>query len=186
MVAACCGANAQGIHKCVGKDGKTAYSNAPCPGSKEIEPAPPPPPAAKGADAKKGSPAGQAAANIPPFPDVQAGKWKVLATGKRGTRENELCGDPLEGFRSEVRTYAENAKATWGCTMTANPAGSRSVNVVYDCPSDRSPDGRPVQKGRWELSLVSASPQAFRVEMKSTVDAPYVMEGTRIGECDKR
>ena len=67
--------------------------------------------------------------------------------------------------------------------MTTNTSGPRSVKVVYDCPSDRSPDGRPVSKGRWELSVVSASPQAFRIEMQSTADRPYVMEATRIGDC---
>lgn len=30
------GADAQSIYKCVGKDGKTAYSNSPCPGAKEL------------------------------------------------------------------------------------------------------------------------------------------------------
>jgi len=101
-------------------------------------------------------------------------------------KENETCGDPIDGFRQEVQTYAANAKANWGCTMTTNPSGPRNVTVVYDCPSDRSPDGRPVQKGRWELSMVSASPQAFRIEMKSTTnDSPYVMEGNRIGDCTK-
>ena len=30
--------------------------------------------------------------------------------------------------------------------MITNAPGPRSVRVVYDCPSDRSPDGRPVIK----------------------------------------
>jgi hypothetical protein len=59
------------------------------------------------------------------------------------------------------------------------------VKVVYDCPSDRSPDGRPVEKGRSEISLVSASPQAFRLEMNSTRNGVYVMEGSRIGDCQR-
>lgn len=136
-------------------------------------------------DARKGSSARPAAAGASDIPEMQAGKWKLRVTrGKDGrARDNEMCGDPIDGFRQEVQTYAANAKANWGCTMTANKTGPRNVNVVYDCPSDRSPDGRPVQKGHWELSLVSASPQAFRIEMKSTTDPAYVMEGTRIGDC---
>ena len=94
-----------------------------------------------------------------------------------------MCGNPIDGFAREVQEYAAKANATWGCTMTTSPAGGRNVNVVYDCPSDRSPDGRPVQKGHWELSLASPSPQAFRIEMKSSADRGYVMEGTRIGDC---
>jgi hypothetical protein len=59
------------------------------------------------------------------------------------------------------------------------------LKVVHDCPSDRSPDGRPVDKGRSEISVDSTSPQAFRIEMKSTVCGGYVMEGTRIGDCQR-
>jgi len=95
--------------------------------------------------------------------------------------DNETCGDPIDGFRSEVQAYSASTK--WGCTMTTSASGPRSVRVIYDCPSDRSPDGRPVSKGRSELSMVSASPQAFRIEMKSTVYPGYVMEGTRVGNC---
>ena len=126
-----------------------------------------------------------AAASGPAIPEMQPGKWKLRVTrGKDGrARDNEICGDPIDGFRSEVKSYSENNK--WGCTMTTSAAGPRNVSVVYDCPSDRSPDGRPVSKGRWELSLVSASPQAFRIEMKSTVNPGSVMEGTRIGNCEK-
>lgn len=185
MIAVCIGADAQGIHKCVGKDGKTAYSNSPCPGSKEIG-ASGGAPAVQGADAKKGPSAGPAAASIPAFPELQAGKWKLRVTRARDGRakDSETCGDPIDGFRQEVQAYSANTK--WGCTMTATASGPRSVIVVYDCPSDRSPDGRPVSKGRSELSLVSASPQAFRLEMKSTVYPGSVMEGTRIGDCEKR
>jgi len=60
------------------------------------------------------------------------------------------------------------------------------MRVVYNCPSDRAPDGRAVTKGKSEVSVVSTSPQAFRAEMKSTVYPGYVMEGTRIGNCEKR
>jgi hypothetical protein len=183
MIAVGLGAHAQGIHKCVGKDGKTSYSNAPCPGSKEIEAGGPPPPAVKGADARKESSARPAAAGAPVIPEMQAGKWKMRVTRQKDgrARDNETCGDPIDGFRGEVQAYAANTK--WGCTMTTTALGPRSVRVVYDCPSDRSPDGRPVSKGRSELTLVSASPQAFRIEMKSTVYPGYVMEGTRIGDC---
>jgi hypothetical protein len=183
--AVCIGANAQAIHKCVGKDGKTAYSNDPCPGSKQIENRIPPP-AAKGADARKDSSARPAAADNTGIPEVQAGQWKVRFTRRGRMQESETCGDPIDGFRQEVQAYAAKAKEKWGCTMTTTPSGGRNVTVVYDCPSDRSPDGRPVQKGRWELSMVSASPQVFRIEMKSTTnDSPYVMEGNRIGDCTK-
>jgi len=185
MIAVCAGASAQGIHKCVGKDGKTSYSADPCPGSKEIKTSAPPP-AVKGADAKKGPAAGPAAAGGAVVPDMQPGKWKLRFTRKGRTKDEEACGDPINGMRQEVQEYEANAKANWGCTMTTNPAGGRNVNIVYDCPSDRSPDGRPVRKGRWEISVVSASPQAFRIEIKSTVDGGYVMEGTRIGECAKK
>ena len=112
---------------------------------------------------------------------MQAGKWKLRVTKDGRARDNETCGDPIDGFRQEVQAYSANTK--WGCTMTTSGSGTRNVTVVYDCPSDRSPDGRPVEKGRWELSLVSASPQAFRIEMKATAKSAYVMEGTRIGEC---
>ena len=130
-----------------------------------------------------------AAAGDAVVPEMQAGKWKLLVTRAKDGRagDSEMCGDPIDGMRREVQEYAAKAKATWGCTMTTNPAGGRNVNIVYDCPSDRAPDGRPVQKGRWEISVVSASPQAFRIEMKSTLQqGSYVMEGTRIGECAQR
>ena len=167
MIAVGFGADAQGIHKCVGKDGKTSYSNAPCPGSKEIEAGSPPP----------------AAGGAPVIPEMQAGKWKMRVTRQKDgrVRDNETCGDPIDGFRGEVQAYAASTK--WGCTLTTTALGPRSVRVVYDCPSDRSPDGRPVSKGRSELTLVSASPQAFRIEMKSTVYPGYLAEGTRIGDC---
>ena len=187
MIAFCAGANAQGIHKCVSKDGKTSYSADPCPGSKEIV-APgrqPTPPAAKGADAKKDSTARPAGGSVVAFPELQPGKWKLRVTRKGRTNDNETCGDPIDGMRREVQEYSDVAKAKWGCTMTTNQSAPRSVRIVYDCPSDRSPEGRPVQKGRWELSLVSPTPQAFRLDMTSTTDGPYSMDGTRVGECGK-
>lgn len=138
-------------------------------------------PAAQGADARKDSAARLAAADVSAIPEMQAGKWKLSFTTKGRTKDSETCGDPLEGFRREVQEYA--ASTRWGCTMATNATGPRSVKVVYDCPSDRAPDGRPVSKGRSELSLDSASPQAFRLEMKSTVYPGHVMEGTRIGSC---
>ena len=180
MIAVCIGANAQGIHKCVGKDGKTSYSNAPCPGSKQVGGGGNPP-AVKGADAKKESSAGPAAASIPAFPEMQPGKWMLRYTREGRTKDTEICGDPLDGFRQEVQAYAANTKG--GCTMTSSAAGPRSVSVVYECPSERSPDGRPVTKARSETSLVSASPQVFRIEMQSTTYPGYVMDGTRMGDC---
>ncbi len=133
-----------------------------------------------GAHAQGSKPAAAGASDIP---EMQAGKWKLTITRRGRANDNETCGDPIDGFRQEVQAYSAKAKEQWGCTMTTNKTGGRNVNVVYDCPSDRSPEGRPVQKGRWELSLVSATPQAFRIEMKATSDEPMVMEGTRIGEC---
>src|SRR5258706_10537334 len=79
LIAVCIGADAQSIHKCVGKDGKTSYSNEPCPGSNEIQAAPPP--AVKGADAKKGSSASPASAG----PSFLPGK-------KTRKMENHLSG----------------------------------------------------------------------------------------------
>ena len=171
LIAACGAAGAQTIHKCVGKDGKTSYSNNPCAGSKEI--APP-------ANAANSSahPAGPGASGIP---EMQKGKWKLRITRRGTTNENEMCGDPTDGFSKEVQAYAATTK--WGCTMTTNSTGYRSVRVIYDCPSDRSPEGLPVSKGRSEISVVSPSPQALRIEMTSNVYPGYVMEGTRIGEC---
>jgi len=136
----------------------------------------------KGADTRKESSARPAAAGASDFPEMQAGKWKMRVTTDGRARDNETCGDPIDGFRREVQAYAANT--TWGCTMTTSALGPRSVRVVYDCPSDRSPDGRAVSKGRSELTLVSASPQAFRIEMKSTAYPGYVMDGTRIGDCE--
>ena len=185
MIAVCIDADAQGIHKCVGKDGKTAYSNEPCPGSKEVG-ASGVSPAVQGANAKKESSARPAGAGASILPEMQAGKWKLRVTregrGRRGAsaKDSETCGDPIDGFSREVQEYAANTK--WGCTMTTNPSGPRSVRIVYDCPSDGSPVGM-VTKGRSEISLDSASPQAFRIEIRSTVDAALVMEGTRIGDC---
>jgi len=118
------------------------------------------------------------------FPEMQAGKWTLRFTREGRTKDSEMCGDPIAGMRREVREYAATTK--WGCTTTTNASGPRSVIVVYDCPSDRSPEGHPVSKGRSEISVVSASPQAVRVEMKSTVYGGYVMEGTRIGDCARR
>ena len=138
---------------------------------------------APAADAANSS-ARPAASGASAIPEMQAGKWKLRITSRGTTNENEMCGDPIDGFSKEVQAYAATTK--WGCTMTTNPTGPRSVKVVYDCPSDRSPEGRPVSKGRSEISLVSASPQAFRIEMTSTVYPGYVMEGTRIGNCEQR
>ncbi len=126
---------------------------------------------------------GTVAAGASAIPDMQPGKWKLRVTNKGRAKDNEICGDPIDGFRREVQEYSASTK--WGCTMTTNARGPRDVTVVYDCPSDRSPDGRPVSKGRSELSLDSASPRAFRLEMKSTVHPGYLMEGTRIGDCEK-
>jgi hypothetical protein len=172
VLVACAGAQAQGIHKCVGKDGKIAYSNSPCPGSKEIAPA---------AKASKESASRPAATGASILPDMQAGKWKLRFAREGRVDDNEMCGDPISSMRREVQSYQANTK--WGCSMTTSPSGPRSVSIVYDCPSDRAPDGHPVTKGRSELSLVSASPQSFRAEMKSTAYGSYVMEGARIGEC---
>ena len=182
LIAVCFGADAQSVHKCVGKDGRTEYSNAPCPGSKEVG-ASGSPSAAQGADARKEPSARPAAASVPAFPELQAGKWKLRVTRDGRTRDSEMCGDPIAGFRREVQEYAANTQ--WGCTMTASASGPRSVRVVHDCPSDGSPIGA-VTRGRSETSVVSASPQAFRIEMKSTLYPGQVMEGTRIGNCDPR
>ncbi len=138
-------------------------------------------PTVQGAEAKKESSARPAATDAANIPEMQAGKWRIRMTGGRAS-DSEMCGNPIDGFSREVQEYAKNTK--WGCTMTTSASGPRSVRVVYDCPSDRSPDGRPVQKGRWEISLDSPSPQAFRLEMKSAVDRGYVMEGIRIGNCE--
>ena len=126
-----------------------------------------------------------AAAGASAIPQMQTGKWKLRFTREKDgrARESETCGDPIDGMRSEVQEYAAKATAKWGCTMGTNPTGSRSVRIVYDCPSDRSPEGLPVSKGRWEITVDSASPQAFRIEVKSSVSPGYVMEGTRIGSC---
>ena len=188
------------IYKCTDADGRTAFSDKPCatppPGAaasagagkdgvkQEVLRQPKSSAGSTSADAMKESSARPAAASASVFPEMQAGKWKLRSTGGRAVRENEMCGDPLDSFRREVQSYEANK--TWGCTMTTSASGPRSVRVVYDCPADRSPDGRAVSKGRSELSLVSASPQAFRVEMKSTVYPGYVMEGTRIGDCEQR
>jgi hypothetical protein len=43
-----------------------------------------------------------------------------------------------------------------------------------------------VTRGRSEISVVSTSPQAFRIEIKSTIYPGQVMEGTRIGNCEPR
>jgi hypothetical protein len=180
MIAVCTGADAQSIHKCVGKDGKTEYSYAPCPGSKEVG-ASGSPPAVQGADAKKEPSARPAAASVPVFPEMQAGKWKLRFTREGPASDSEMCGDPIDGMRREVQDYAANTK--WGCTTTTSASGPRSVRVVYDCPSDGSPIGA-VTRGRSEMSLVSASTQAFRIEMKSTVYPSHAMEGTRIGNCE--
>ena len=182
LIAVCIGADAQSIHKCVGKDGQTEYSYAPCPGSKEIGASGSLAPV-QGAEAKKEPSARSAAASVPAFPEMQAGKWKLRVTREGRTTDSEMCGDPIAGFRREVQEYAANTK--WGCTTTASASGPRSVRVVYDCPSDGSPISA-VTRGRSEISVVSTSPQAFRMEMKSTIYPSYAMEGTRIGNCDPR
>jgi hypothetical protein len=112
---------------------------------------------------------------------MQSGKWKLNIATKGKSSVSEMCGDPIGDIRREVQAYAANTR--WGCTMSTTAAGTRRVRIVYDCPSDRAPDGRPVSKGRSEISVVSSSPQAFRAEMKSTVYPGYVLEGTRIGDC---
>src|SRR6185503_15599688 len=145
----------------------------PCPGSKEVI-AP-----------RSVAPAKPAAGGGAVVPDMQAGKWKLRFTRDGRAKDEEKCGDPIDGMRREVQEYAAKAPAKWGCTMTTSGAGGRNVNIVYDCPSDRSPEGLPVQKGRTEISVVSASTQAFRIEMKSTAWRASAMEGTRIGECER-
>jgi hypothetical protein len=183
LIAVSAGAHAQ-IYKCVGKDGKTTYSADPCPGAKEVRGGGNPP-AAKSAEAKKDSKKGSSSRLAPSIvPQMPPGKWKVRYTRNGRTRESETCGNPIDGFEKEIRSYSENNK--WGCTMTTKSTGPRSMTAVYDCPSDRSPDGRPVTKGRSEFSLISASPQSFMIEMTSTIYPGYVMEGTRIGDCDGR
>lgn len=133
---------------------------------------------AQGAPAKAADDAGASF-----IPDVQPGRWKVRVTSDKRTRENETCGDPIDGFRREVREYAANTR--WGCTMGATATGPRGAKVVYECPSDRAPDGRPVTKGRTELQVDSPDPQSLRIEMKSTAYPGYVMEATRLGDCLK-
>jgi hypothetical protein len=178
-VSAC--AQAQGIYKCVGKDGKIAYSNDPCPGSKQVGTSSRPP-AVQGADANKDS-STRTAAGAVDIPKVQAGKWRLHLTRVGRASDAEICGDPLVGFREKVKAYAATTKK--GCTLTTSPAGPRSVSVVYDCPSDRAKDGSRVQKGRTEMLLVSSWPQAFRLETKSPVNPGSVMEGAWVGECTK-
>jgi len=182
MIAVSAGAQAQ-IYKCVGKDGKTTYSANPCPGAKEIVGGGKPP-AAKGAEAKKDSSRRSALARVVIVPKMPPGKWKVRYTRNGRTRENQTCGDPLEAFQKEMKSYSENSKS--GCTFTTKTTGPGSMVAVRDCPSDGSPDGRPASKGKSEFSLVSSSPQSFVIEMKSSSYPGYVMEGTRIGECDGR
>ena len=182
MIAVCIGADAQSIHECVGKDGKTEYSHAPCPGSKEAGVSGSPP-VVQGTDARKESSARSAEAAGSIFPEMQAGKWKLRWTRKGAPRASEMCGDPIDGMRREVQEYAASTK--WGCTTTTSASGPRSVTVVHDCPSDGSPISA-VTRGRSEMSLVSVSPQAFRLEMKSTIYPGQVVEGTRIGNCDPR
>ena len=87
------------------------------------------------ADAANSS-ARPAASGASAIPEMQAGKWKLRFTSRGATEDNEMCGDPIDGFSKEVQAYAATTK--WGCTMTTNPTGPRSVKVVYDCPSDRS------------------------------------------------
>jgi len=182
LIAAGFGAHAQTIYKCVGKDGKTTFSNDPCPGSKVIQASPP---AEKGAEVKKESSARPAAAGKSDIPEMHAGKWKMRMVRENGGSPSEIetCGDPIAGFRKEVQAYAANTKS--GCTLETTALGPRSVRVVYDCTSERLPQGRKGQKGRSEMTLVSASPAAFRIESKSTVKPRRVTEGIRIGECKK-
>ena len=179
LIAICIGAEAQTIHKCVGKDGKTAYSNEPCPGSKEIRP--PAAQAAQGADARKEPSARPAAGNAPILPETQAGKWKLRYTKNGAVNDIEICGDPLDTFRSELKSYA--TENTPGCTLVTNAPSPGSVRIVHDCPADQAGNARAVRKGRSELWVVSSSPQAFRVEMKSTAYVSFSVDGTRIGSC---
>jgi hypothetical protein len=137
--------------------------------------------AAAQAQSGKDAQARPGVAGLAPIPEVQPGKWKVRFTRDGRTSDEEQCGNPIDGFNKEVREYAANTR--WGCTMTSTSTGPRSVLVVYNCPSDRAPDGTPVTKGRTELTVVSPSPQSFRIEMKSTAWGGHVMEGARVGNC---
>ncbi len=87
---------------------------------------------------------------------MQAGKWRLHFVRDSRANDNGTCGEPIGSSRREVQ--ANQATTRWGCTMTTSPSGPRSVRIVYDCPSDCASDGRPVTKGRSELSFVSASP----------------------------
>ena len=73
-----------------------------------------------------------------------------------------------------------------GLAMTATSPKPGTAIVVHECPADRVENGRAAQKGRSELTVTSSSPQAFRVEMKSTIYPAMAMEGIRIGNCTPR
>ena len=70
-----------------------------------------------------------------------------------------------------------------GLAMTATSPKPGTAIVVHECPADRVENGRAAQKGRSELTVTSSSPQAFRVEMKSTAYVSFSVDGTRIGSC---
>jgi len=272
------GAHAQAIYKCVGKDGKTAYSNSPCPGAKEVgvgsqsraltvesmtqsqadlasdcrevlfnatqqnwreqaretadfnkycpafgfrAPLGPDtaafnrshgdqliaklrrfhssvpsgtrvysggfrsPPTFEGAEfALKEPPAPKGPVDVSILPALQPGKWKVRSTTAGVVSDDEVCGDPLDSFRAEL--VSQRGQDPMGCTTRAITPAPRSVRIVFECAADRYENGRTVMKGRTELSIVSASPQSIRIDLKSTTKDPMSAQATRVGDCVSR
>jgi hypothetical protein len=157
----------QAIYKCVGKDGKTSYSNAPCPNAKQIR---------GGSAGSAGSATAAAAADVSRLPSLQDGKWKWQGV------EGEACGDPLDRVRKQINaTY--QAAARLGCKASISaPVPGNSV-FILDCPASRSEDGVAVDKGRLEITAYSTSPQSVRVGFQAPGKPAEVYEATRVGDC---
>jgi len=163
-------ASAAQISKCVSADGRTSYTEGPCPD--------------KGAKQQSVAP-GPAALNAPVLPTVQHGLWKLKVNQNGNESQSEYCGDPLERVADEVAQIASAQQL--GCTARTASSAPRNFSVIVDCPDDRvsADGGRRIQKGQASLSLVSPTPQSFTLNMQATSrNYRESVQGVRVGNCD--
>lgn len=157
----------QAIYKCVGKDGKTSYSNSRCPAAKRIGGAP---------AASAGAATEAAAADVSLLPSLQHGRWKWEGI------DGEACSDPLEKTRRLINTtYA--AAARLGCKGQVSAPVPGNAVFIMDCPADRSEGGVSVRKGRLEITVFSPTPLSVRISTREPDRPTEIFAATRLGDC---
>ena len=157
------------IYKCVGADGKTSYSNAPCPGAKRM--------GGGSTTSGGGASAGAGEADVSLIPQLLAGKWVWK------NMEGDYCGDPLDRYRRTI-SAAYNEAPNLGCKRQLSAPGPGNMVFTLDCPEDRSENGVSVRKGRMEISVYAPSQSLVRVATKAPGGPQEVFEAQRVGECN--